>query len=325
MLGVVIFSSFVGLEHVAAQPADHPQCRDPLFETHWAGKNDIQVLSEYPHLKSNLKLCPAFNERSSCCHQTFETEQQKYFEFWRKRFGNIFLRMNAHRESVVAAAGGSLSRQDLEQYKVVLERYRDALQFGRHQRGCFTKLLTYTAGMMCFSCRTDWFYFAVLSGQDSLANERVLRVRMTRSVCLDLWFACEGFSSITVKLQAAIRDSKVARSAQQAVENLDMFAGQQQLCDWAHDQLALHPFLLPTAEDRQTQWRRLSQGGNSSSRRLQRKEELNVLEDGAMTGFDLLWRPPAGLPPSVTASAPRIATSLLALVSTVMSLALLTA
>jgi len=295
----------VGQTPVLAQPADHPQCRNPLFETHWAGKNDIETLNDFPNVKTNLKKCPAFNDRASCCHQRFENEQLKYFAFWRRSFEQLVLRLNEHRLSVIDALPASgLSRQDQEQYEAVLDRYRDVLSPHRQGR-CFSALLKYTAGMMCYSCRPEWFHFTLLSGT-VLAGEKVQRVRIARSVCLQLWDHCASFGDLAMALSAAIRDSVVARRARRAFENLDIFAGQQQLCDWMHDQVALHPFRLPTQEDRQIGSRRLSWNSSAlsdvASRRLDATPggpELDVLADGAKSRFDMEWRAPEGLSPEV--------------------------
>lgn len=305
----------------AGMPAWHPQCRDPLFQTHWAGKNDIQTLSEYPHVKTNLKMCPSFNLKSSCCHQTFESEQQKYFTFWRRSFEEIFLRINEHRESVIASfPEKGLPTADVEQYQVVIESFKGV--FNPYvQNMCFSTLLNYAAGMMCFACRPNWFHYAVIQGGNT-SVEHVLRIRLARTVCLQIWADCHLFGEAAEKLTAALRDSAVARRAPRAVENLDMFLGQQQICDWMHAQVALHPFRLPTTEDGQVGlWEPQGQAetdalesgegtpaafasaasnaakvGETPTRRLEEKLELDSLDDGRNSRFDTKWRVPAGLP-----------------------------
>mmetsp|Transcript_32758 Transcript_32758/g.71550 ORF Transcript_32758/g.71550 Transcript_32758/m.71550 type:complete len:394 (+) Transcript_32758:65-1246(+) len=234
-----------------AQALTHEQCKDPLFETHWAGKNDIQTLKAFPTVKTNLKLCPMYNQKASCCHQTFESEQRKYYDFWRKSFEEKLMRMDVHRQAMVAAARQlpDMAQSDREQYAAALARYGEVLSPTPHQEQCFSSLLTYVAGMICFGCKVEWFHYTVLAGGTAGKSlEHVVRVREARTVCLQLWATCEKFAGAATRLDAALRDSAVARSVPRALEDLSMFTGQQQFCDWMHDQVALHPFRLPTKE-----------------------------------------------------------------------------
>jgi len=71
------------------------------------------------------------------------------------------------------------------------------------------------AGMMCFGCKPEWFQYAVISSQD-MAADRLLRIRMARSVCVELWAACSSFGTTVANLRAALRDSRLARAAPRA-------------------------------------------------------------------------------------------------------------
>lgn len=292
----------------------HEQCKDPLFQTHWSGKNDIQTLTAFPVIKTNLKRCPAYNERASCCHQTFESEQLKYFGFWESRFQAKLLRAAAHRDSIIVNAGEPAGRDRVvrEQYEVVLDRYQDVLA-PRHQARCFNSLLAYVAGMVCFSCKPEWFHYTVLTYDKPSYQGNIVRVRMARSVCLELWDSCRDFGRAASKLKVALRDSAIARGAPLAAENLDMFMGQQQLCDWMHDEVAMHPFRLEAKEDRDipTVNTGFSQrapvpigrpvtAGGAPLRRLGLKRQLNVLAEGRDSMFDLTWHSPG--PATSTAS-----------------------
>mmetsp|Transcript_100266 Transcript_100266/g.189074 ORF Transcript_100266/g.189074 Transcript_100266/m.189074 type:complete len:322 (+) Transcript_100266:134-1099(+) len=236
---------------VAEDIAQYEQCKDPLFETHWSGKDDIQTLEKYPVLKTNLALCPAYNDRTSCCHQTFESEQMKYYLFWRSALSGMILRADEHREAFVsagkAAIAAGISDTDRGQYEAAIALYAQVLSPAA-QKECFSSVLTYVAGMMCFACKPEWSQYTLMSnGDDPLGG--VLAMRMASSVCVDLWAACASFGKLVGLLQNALRDSAVARVATESQENLDMFLTQQQLCDWAHDEIALHPFKLPSKED----------------------------------------------------------------------------
>lgn len=235
---------------LAAKAAQYEQCRDPLFETHWAGKNDIPTLTAFPAVNTNLRKCPAFNERASCCQQGFETEQNKYFEFWRTALLGKFWRVYAHRASVLAISQSlqsNVSKQDLEQLEVVKRRYQEILSPSVQKR-CFTAVLTSVAGMMCFSCKPEWFQYAIVVRQKMTAD-RLVRVRIAPSVCVELWAACKSFGGVVAGLRSALTDSRIARAAPRAEENFDVFLNQRRLCNWVHNQIALHPFRQPSREE----------------------------------------------------------------------------
>eukprot|EP00931_Biecheleriopsis_adriatica_P107277 TRINITY_DN81624_c0_g1_i1.p1 TRINITY_DN81624_c0_g1~~TRINITY_DN81624_c0_g1_i1.p1 ORF type:complete len:363 (+),score=66.08 TRINITY_DN81624_c0_g1_i1:70-1089(+) len=285
------------------------QCKNPLFETHWAGKNDIQTLTDFPVVKTNLNLCPHYNQKASCCRQTFESEQLKFFNFWEQAFQDKLLRLEANRQAVIAAAGYLDPQQesfktDYQQFQAVLQRYHDLLQ-GKEKSKCLSMLLTYVAGVICFSCKPNWFHYTVLEGDSDAMVDQVIRVRMTTSVCLDVWAMCKHFSQQAVALDLALRDSSVARNASVATEDLDLFKGKQTLCDWMHDQVALHPFEMRMKEDSNlptpppsvnSSWLR---NASTVARLLQThiastdvKSELDPVEDGRKSGFDLSWHDP---------------------------------
>jgi len=235
-----------------AEAAHYEQCKDPLFETHWAGKNDIPTLAAFPTVNTNLRKCPAFNERASCCQQGFETEQNKYFEFWRTWLLGKFWRVYAHRASVLVveqslSLNATVSRADLEQLEVVKRRYQQVLSPSTQSR-CFSAVLTSIAGMMCFSCKPEWFQYSIISSE-KMMPDRLERIRIAPSVCVELWAACRSFGAAVTGLRAALRDSRIARAAPRAEESFDMFLSQRRLCNWAHDTIVLHPFRQPSREE----------------------------------------------------------------------------
>lgn len=242
---------------LAAAQVKPEQCKDPLYQTHWAGKNDIQTLLEYPSVRTNLKLCPVYNQRASCCHSTFESEQQKYYGFAIARIQKQFARADLHRKAVAAAYAAKIyaaPAKDLEQAQVALSRYEALLAPSVEQKTCFTQLLTYTAGMVCFCCKPEWTRFVSLSDVPEAAqvappeNQRVARVRMARTVCNTLWASCQSFGQLVTSLAAALRDSSIARQVSVSQESFAMFTAQEALCDWMHDEFALSPFRLPAKE-----------------------------------------------------------------------------
>lgn len=290
------FISLTFASNLFGQAAQYDQCKDPLFETHWAGKNDIPTLTSFPTVNTNLRICPAFNERASCCSQSFETEQSKYFAFWRSVLLGKFWRVTGHRASVLAASqaaqlNGTASNTDLEQLEVVKRRYQQLLDPAA-QTECLTSILTYVAGMMCFSCKPEWFQYAVISSQN-MAADHLLRVRMARSVCVELWAACAPLGAAVASLRAAVRDSRLARAALRAEESFDMFLSQRQLCNWAHDAIALHPFKQPSREEQNVQAQKPAAApAPIAQRRLDEdmKRSLDVMADGRASGFPRTWQ-----------------------------------
>jgi len=272
------------------------ECRNPLFATHWFGKNDIQVLNNFPTVKTNLVRCPAYNQRSSCCHATFETEQMKYFNFWRQILHAKIARIENHRKSIEEVAQSqeyaSASELDREQYNAVLQHFAPVLSPEMYA-DCFSAILTYVAGMICFGCHGDWMDFV------ELYRQKVVRVRISTTVCVELFQRCEKFGEASMRLKQSVLDALLGKQAEAPMENLDMFNDQQQLCDWAHNRIALHPFSNPTEEDKEDS---LPISGSTVVRSLEVVEHLDVLEEGRLSGFPRRWVAATGGRVSVSVS-----------------------
>lgn len=260
----------------------HEQCKNPLYQTHWFGKNDIQTLNEFPTVKTNLKLCPAYNQKASCCHQTFESEQQKYFDFWRNMLAAKLGRIAVHRKSVMSVlppgTEEDLSSQDKQQLQVALSGFDAVLSSSTHT-DCFSSMVTYIAGMICFSCKPEWFNYALMDG-DSL-----IRLRIKSSVCVELWNTCQKLGNAARILKQAVEDSAIAKKAKMPEENLDMFMSLNALCDWMHDTVALHPFQVPPKETTATTaviTRRLADF----------QTDFDVMREGRNSGFNRDWHDP---------------------------------
>lgn len=305
------------------------QCKDPLFETHWFGKAGFATrgdagfatVSSIPIVKTGLTLCPQYNGKMSCCSNAFEAEQLRHFGYFRNMiFPLKFHNLKEHRQSVQdvqnTAAWTVATAVEREQFNLALERFNPVLHPSVHA-GCFSALLTYTAGMNCFACKPDWFGYVV---QDS---GQVIRLDVHPSVCMELWARCEAFGAAATQLRQALLDSALAKQAKRPSEDLDMFVSQQALCDWLHQEVALHPFQRPSEAEREAAPEDMTPpvaasttlspaaaaaraeaksllrtqqaaAGEASSQRLRRLQgdslgQLDILAEGRASGFDTVW------------------------------------
>eukprot|EP00438_Fugacium_kawagutii_P009763 Skav236684 [mRNA] locus=scaffold406:301201:301869:- [translate_table: standard] len=200
--------------------------------------------------------------------------------------------MDEHRQAIAAVAMYATSPVDVAQYNLVMAKYETVLgPKSQSLRGqCFHSLLKYVAGMICFSCNITWFRYVELGDDfsDPDVFKEVLRVRVSPTVCMDLWAACRPFSHAVMSLKDSLRDSVVARNASASEENMDLFADQANLCNWMHDQVAMHPFRSRAREDVNFN------DDFSQERRLlgELQYQLNVMSDGEASGFPLMWQDP---------------------------------
>lgn len=248
------------------------QCKDPLFESHWFGKvgyatrlgGHIQELNSIPTVKTGLTLCMQYNGKASCCSAEFEREQQRFYDYIKRMvLPAKFQRITVHHQSVEdvlnTAAYAAATRVEREQLDLAIERFNPVLNPGVNVP-CFSTILTYVAGMTCFACRSDWFAYVTQE------EERIVRVHVHPSVCMELWSQCEVFGMHAILLKQSLLDSALAKQAKRQVEDLDMFEDQQALCSWLHNEFALHPFRKPTESEREAAQRSGYQ--SASERRL---------------------------------------------------------
>jgi hypothetical protein len=301
------------------------QCKDPLFETHWFGKYDIQTLNSIPTVKTDLRLCPQYNKKSSCCSGTFELEQLRYFNDYRNIiFVSKLTRIKEHQESVLEVmstpAYRTAGHTEKEQYHHALEAFNPVLAPEIHG-DCFSALLAYAAGMTCFACRADWMNYVTEE------NDVVVRIHVHPSVCMEAWGRCEVLGEAAMNLKQALLDSVLAKQAKKQAEDLVMFSDQQALCNYLHNEVALHPFQRPSMTQREAApgAHKEAEGFGSeaavapaagpptsstlpdlhanvfptampyaptASRRLfveSPKHELDVMKEGKLSGFDIVW------------------------------------
>lgn len=234
------------------------QCKDPLFMTHWFSRPGYSTegldqehlgrLNSIPTMKT-LRYCPQYNHQVSCCNDRFEDEQEQYMDFFRNTFLPAHLMMiMRHRDAVddvrSTIAYSAATHIEQEQLRLALESFNAVLHPALHGE-CFASVMTYTAGVICFACRPDWFNFVTLHGED------VVRVHIDPAVCMELWSHCEDFGRAAKQLVHALLDSALAKQASAPYEDLSMYFDEQALCNWLHDEVALHPFSRPSQAERE--------------------------------------------------------------------------
>jgi len=318
LLLCILVSSQLELVEAATQ-----LCRNALFQMHWFTHGAIECLANVPGLHSNLRMCPAYDGIISCCQESFEEQQAKHFSFWKQILVMKIWRIRKSMEGVqrirTQDVYSAASESDKQQLRRALETYGKVLELEGHAN-CFAALMTYVAGMICFSCEPTWKKRVLLGAHG------VIRVNIAETTCTALWESCADFSVLATQLRQAVFDSRLAIMQSTPFENLAMFDDQQALCDWAHDAIALHPFTTPgeaereatparAAQDRrlriaEANWTRAelsaaspsSGSDNSFSSVVRRLEsgppqqmlEYDAIKAGHLSGFPINWHDYSG-------------------------------
>jgi hypothetical protein len=274
------------------------ECRNPLFEIHWftGREGDTQTLSGFPEVRTNLRLCPAHNNILSCCREAFEGEQLLHFNFWRQILSYKVERLTKNKAAVAKVQKSDIfntaTNAERSHFLRVLSKLDEVIDPSVHA-GCFSALVTYMAGMICFACLPNW---------RSIVHEdygKIVRILLTTGTCTEVWARCEEFGHKAKMLHQVMLDSKLAIMQSTSFENFEMFHDQQALCDWMHDAVAMHPFTTPSEMEREAVpvpnviRTLLAESPNSTSalRRLQLpgKQEYDAMKGGKASGFDITW------------------------------------
>lgn len=282
------------------------ECHNPLFETHWFTETgSSESLAEVPTVVEALRLCPLYNGRASCCRKTFEQEQLLHFNFWQKIYAYKLERSRKNKAAVVQIQQqpffNSATDDERAQYFRVLGKFDEVLAPENHA-SCFSALVTYTAGMLCFSCEPQWKQFVHLD------YGKIVRILLTDRTCTEIYARCEKFGQVTSAFKHVLLDSRLATMQMTALENFDMFADQQALCDWMHNAVAMHPFTTPSEIQREAApipniihasrrlWNATELSEAAYLRQLAGANEAeptgpgyDAMDAGKASGFDITW------------------------------------
>jgi len=269
---------------------DIHSCRNFLFEQHWfSAEGSKRSLLKYPELISDLRLCPVYNGQASCCQTGVEHEQALHFAYWKQIFKGKIARVKQSKMATLEIkddlAFNSATHEDRQQFEIAIEKYDKILDPMAGHARCFSTLSVYAAGMICFACDTHWRNKVHMA-----EGEKLLRILIPEGNCVELWADCSDFGQQARDLKEAILDSSLAIRSRLPVEYLHMFEGQQQLCDWAHDVIAMHPFVRPGEVEREA-----TPPIRSVIRRLQLSnetrllQEYDVMQQGRLSRFDTSW------------------------------------
>lgn len=255
----------------------------------------MPTLNSVPAVQTGLRLCPSYNLRATCCTEAFEHSQAKHYSFFKDTIlPSLLGRVARHRESVKSVMTSQVyaasSLRDREQHGRAVARFSLVLHDSVF-KPCFNKMLEYVAGMTCFACKSDWIKYVTL-------NPNVVRVHISPDACTELWEHCGAFGEAARGLRQSLTDSLLAKQAERPVTDLSMFNDQQALCDWLHDDVALHPFRWPTEMELETKLaapvtmlqssQATSIDDSMETRRLAEVigvRELEVLQEGRLSTF----------------------------------------
>lgn len=246
----------------------------------------------------------------SCCNGDYEAAvlQQAFHAwrgfFWKKLRKAVLLRKNLEGFEVgsegAGAAHGAHSALDLRVYRELLHRFEVVLREDGPMVPCHAALLQYIAGVLCFSCRTEWFRYVDV-------NNGTVRLRIRAYECDAVWSECAPFSRDLGDLVRALeqgqpwtglveakarKDSSVGDDGMPSPRMADIadlqgfFASRERICSWLATTVGKAPL-------RDEGW---IGGDLALPRAAAAKLSLDVITEGRASAFE------ASLPPLNAAS-----------------------
>ncbi|CAE8681978.1 unnamed protein product, partial [Polarella glacialis] len=243
------------------------QCMDPLFRSHWySGRTDTAQLEARPVTHERLLHCRMWNGRASCCNGALEVTQQAAFDAYRVHFEGQIAMMRNYLASLEMLRETEVYSHTEVQEKGLFDRavdsFKPALDLAD---GCVTAIMTFVAGMICFSCEPQWSYYVWRSGTGD-----VLAVQVDRKACLFVDRSCGGFGRAVQNMYMRTSESKLAKMPSLPLPASSMLDDREQMCEWLRSHVAMQP-LRPSFP---------SQAAVRSSRALAQGDTKNDLVSG---------------------------------------------
>lgn len=217
-------------------------CFNPLFKTHWAGKSDVRHLESTAQLQFGLSLCPMWNSQQSCCSMSFENVLSKSFQRWVDHWTTKSTNLrNLQIEFEKMKISKTFVQADRIQRALFDAALLSLAPVVEWSGTCFDVLLEYMAGMLCFSCDSDWMQ-KVFPGQD---GRSVSHLRIADHTNEALWQSCRHLGAAAAKLETRVADSMLAKSIEVPMEDLSMFLNKISVSQYM-GQLGLSPMRGPS-------------------------------------------------------------------------------
>lgn len=231
-----------------------------------------------PSVQIDLKLCPQFNHRTSCCSPAVEASALTLRFFAWRRWLWAHLEATTRAAQRLAALESRSSGVFLLASQTELQRFRELLRTlaalnGNAGRSCFKAVLQYAAGFLCSACEPNWKGYV---GNFAIAREV--------SDGNALWSFCEDYGRRAMAADAALFQAQ--RWAQLALGgwrvlhgDLVPFLGPNKL-RWT-----LHANLTPSLLNRTSSTAVGAQAPVAGP-------TFDAMQEGMRSGFDCTWPPP---------------------------------
>lgn len=278
-------------------------CQNPLFQPAWFSPQRPS-LNGVPVLQRNLRLCPQYNQHTTCCNAAVENSiLEPEFETWRRWFA-------ATGDTIRAVEGKLVELQSVRPADLVNAEHVDLSRLHLLVRrlaelraelpDCLAAVLQYVAGMLCFACRPDFARFATPPIDAANAALASMRPRVREYETRAVWSRCRAFG---VKGRAALQAMEDAhRLCELALgpeastrfrAQLRMFLGKRAMRQALYETIVLHPMFggehLPQASVPLAKALPSSTLSAPPSFASSGGAVYGPLEEGARSGFDWRW------------------------------------
>lgn len=287
-------------------------CENPLFNCIWHSRSEASAaLSELPEVREDLQYCRHYNHNhASCCNPEVEREVLvPAFRAWRLWLGQTLGALERAKREL-----GHLGLGQLGALQQASERdiaHVDALLIGlggliNKMPECFSAVLEYVAGVLCFSCRADWERFGVVPNRTNIGKEQPNFLVRVREMDDDsVWARCRPFGERAAAFMEEMHEVKVeipllAPEVERNITGrLGLFVSRSILREGLYDGVATRPmfrggFASASRKDPSAQGPPAPAASERAPSSLPPALpspvlELGVVEEGRLSGFAVRW------------------------------------